>query len=425
MGGRPGYRVADLDDPVDIRILNSRGGIMHGTESHGHSRSLSPNAMTIFSFAGAVLIAASSSAVTPLYHLYQESMHLTPFLITIVFSVYVLGLLVALLTVGGLSDYVGRRPVILAALLVNAAAMILFATADNVGQLIVARAVQGICVGTGTTTFGAAMLDTNRARGPLLNSVTAFIGLAVGAIGAAALITFAPDPLHLVYDVLLGVTILLIALLWVMPESAPKKAGALASLWPHVSVPRQSRSVFLRITPVTMASWGLGGFHLSLMPTVVATTMGIGSPWVGGAVVATLMITGAVSVAVFKDSPAWHVLLAGTFALCLGVAVSLFGIAQHSVAVLFAGTAIAGIGFGTAFSGTLRTLLPTSEPHQRAALLAAFYVMSYLAFSLPAIVAGLSVPVIGLSTVAYVYGSAVILLAVASMAASLWNRQPT
>src|ERR1700761_9271370 len=112
--------------------------------------SFSPTAMTPYSFAGAMLIAASSSAVTPLYRLYQASMHLTPLWITVVFSVYVVSLLAALLTVGSLSDYVGRKPVILAALVVNAAAMLLFAEAQDVGQLILARAVQGLCVGIGT-----------------------------------------------------------------------------------------------------------------------------------------------------------------------------------------------------------------------------------------------------------------------------------
>src|SRR3569833_996964 len=121
-------------------------------------RPLSPAAMTLFSFAGAMLIAASSSAVTPLYRLYQASMHLTPFWITVVFAVYVVSLLAALLTLGSLSDYVGRKPVVLAALLVNAAAMLLFAEAQHVGQLILARAVQGLCVGIGTTAFGAAIL---------------------------------------------------------------------------------------------------------------------------------------------------------------------------------------------------------------------------------------------------------------------------
>src|SRR6266436_2380136 len=314
------------------------------------TRALSPSAMTLFSFAGAMLIAASSSAATPLYRLYQESMHLTPFWITIVFAAYVASLLVALLTVGGLSDYVGRRPVILAALLLNAAAMLLFAEARDVGQLILARAVQGLCVGTGTTALGAAILDTNRARGPLLNSVTAFLGMTAGSLGAAALITFAPDPLRRVYEVLLGLTALMIALLWVMPESTPRKAGALASLRPQIGVPRQSRSVLIRLTPANVAAWALGGLYLSLMPTVVATAMGVVSPWIGGVVVSALMLTAAIAVAAFREWPARHLILTGTATLSLGVAVSMFGIQQQQVAALLAGTVIAGAGFGSTFS---------------------------------------------------------------------------
>jgi Major Facilitator Superfamily len=384
------------------------------------TRSLAPKAMTLFSFAGAILIAASSSAVTPLYRLYQETMHLTPFWITIVFAVYVASLLAGLLTVGGLSDYVGRRPVILGALLLNAAAMLLFAEARDVGHLILARAVQGLCVGTGTTALGAAILDTSRARGPLLNSVTAFLGLMTGSLGAAALITFAPDPLHTVYEVLLGLTVLLIALLWVMPETAARKAGALASLRPHVSVPRQSRSILLRLTPANVAGWALGGLYLSLMPTVVATAMRVASPWVGGVVVAALMLTAAIAVAAFRNWPARRLILLGTSTLSLGVAVSLFGIQQQMVAALLAGTVIAGAGFGSTFSGVMRALLPTAAPDQRAGLLSAFYVQSYLAFALPAVAAGLAVPLIGLSLTAYIYGAVIIVLAVISLAAWLW-----
>jgi Major Facilitator Superfamily len=387
------------------------------------ARVLPPAAMTLFSFAGALLVAASSSAATPLYRLYQQSMHLTPFWITVVFAVYVASLLVALLTIGGLSDYVGRRPVILAALLLNAAAMIVFAEARDVGQLILARAIQGLSVGTGTTALGAAILDTDRARGALLNSITAFLGLTAGSLGAAALIAFAPDPLHMVYEVLLGLTALMIALLWAMPESISRKTGALASLRPQVSVPRQSRSILVRLTPANVASWSLGGLYLSLMPTVVATAMGVASPWVGGVVVSALMLTAAIAVATFRHWPAWRLILTGTSTLSLGVAVSMFGIQQQQVAALLAGTMIAGAGFGSTFSGTLRALLPTAEPHQRAGLLSAFYVQSYLAFSLPAVAAGLSVPLIGLSTAAYLYGAAIILLAVISMMASLWTER--
>src|SRR5712664_4162424 len=212
---------------------DTRGSSLPAPPRAVRRRALSPAAMTVFGFVGASLVVASNSAVTPLYRLYQQSMHLTPLMITLVYAVYTFSLLAALLTVGRLSDYVGRRPVILSGLLLNAIAMVLFSYATDVGQLILARAVQGLCVGTATTALGAAILDTDRRRGPLLNSVTAFLGLTAGALGAAALVTFAPDPLHLVYELLFALTALMMVLLFVMPETVARKAGALASLRPR------------------------------------------------------------------------------------------------------------------------------------------------------------------------------------------------
>lgn len=269
-------------------------------------------AMTAYGFGGAMLLSASSSAVTPLYRLYQQSMHLTPFWITVVFASYVVSLLAGLLTVGSLSDYVGRRPVMLASLLVNAAAMLIFAEATALWHLVAARMVQGLAVGIGVTAFGAAILDTSRTHGPLLNSVTAFLGLMAGALGSAALIVTVSDPLHDVYFVLLGVTVLMIVVLWFMPESCAPKAGALASLRPHVAVPPQSRAILTRLTPANIASWALGGFYLSLMPTVVATAMNVASPWTGGVVVSALMLSGAVAVAVLQNWPSRRLILVGS-----------------------------------------------------------------------------------------------------------------
>src|SRR6266849_708617 len=245
----------------------SRGSSLPAPPRAVRRRALSPAVMTVFSLVGAALVVASNSAVTPLYRLYQQSMHLTPLMINLVYAVYTFSLLATLLTVGGLSDYVGRRPVILSGLLLNAIAMVLFSYATDVGQLILARAVQGLCVGTATPVLGAVILDTDHRRGPLLNSVTAFLGLTAGALGAAALVTFAPDPLHLVYEVLFALTALMMVLLFVMPETVSRKAGALASLRPRVSVPRQSRAALLRVTPASIAAWAFGGFYLSLMPT--------------------------------------------------------------------------------------------------------------------------------------------------------------
>jgi hypothetical protein len=283
--------------------------------------------------------------------------------------------------------------------------------------------VQGLSVGTGITVLGAAILDTNKRHGPLLNSVFIFLGLTLGALGSGLLVAFAPNPLHLVFEVLLAATAILFVLLWAMPETTAGKDGAWASLWPHVAVPVQSRAAFLRLTPGNVAVWAFGAFYLALMPAIVATTMHIGSALTAGVVVAALMATAAMTVAALRSLKPRFLVQMGTVALSLGAAISLLGIEQQAVGALFAGTIIAGVGFGSSFSGTLQSLLPTAHADQRAGLLAAFYVQCYLAFSLPAIAAGLAIPRIGLPITAYIYGGAVIVLALISMIASLFGRE--
>jgi MFS family permease len=164
---------------------------------------LSNVATTVVAVTTAMTFSASGAAPTPLYHQYQESFGLTPFAITVIFAAYVLSLLAALLTVGSLSDYIGRRPAILAALILNVVSMAIFMAAGSAATLVAARALQGFATGLATATLGAAILDNDRRRGPVLNSITAFGGLTVGSLGAAILVTYAPDPLQLVYAVLL------------------------------------------------------------------------------------------------------------------------------------------------------------------------------------------------------------------------------
>jgi hypothetical protein len=371
----------------------------------------------------AMTFSASGAAPTPLYHQYQVSFGLTAFTLTIVFAAYVLSLLAALLTVGALSDYIGRRPAILMALLMNIAAMVMFMHADSALTLIAARAVQGFATGLATATLGATVLDNDRLRGSVWNSITAFGGLTIGSVGAAALVTYAPNPGELVYVLLLALSVIEILVLAVMPETVQAKAGALASLLPQVRVPPQARAVLLRVIPVTVASWALGGFYFSLMPALVRLVTGMTSPMVGGLVVGALTFSGALAVLALRPIAAARILGGGIVALVAGVALTLAGSHLQLVVLMLLGTVVAGAGFGAAFSGTMRTIMPLAAAQERAGLLAAFYVVGYLAFSLPAMLTGALVPFIGLTVAANGYGAAVILLALASLPAILRRRQ--
>jgi hypothetical protein len=365
---------------------------------------------------------ASGAAPTPLYQEYQSHFGLTPFMVTVIFATYVLCLLLALLTVGSLSDYVGRRPAILSALAMNVVAMLIFMTAQSAVALIVARTVQGFATGLATTTLGATILDTDREHAPVLNSVTAFAGLSAGTLGAGLLVTFAPAPEQLIFVVLLLLSAVEAAILWFMPETAALKPGALASLRPRVRVPPAALGTFASIAPVTIASWALGGFYFSLMPAVVRIATGTTLPIVGGVVVATLTFVGAVVVVALRKVAPERMLRLGIMGLAVGVMITLAGVQSQLVRIMLLGTVVSGMGFGAAFSGALRSLLPWAQPNERAALLSAFYVAGYLAFSVPAVLAGLLAPVVGLTRSADFYGTGVILLALVSLAATTFRR---
>ncbi|MGB7889803.1 MAG: MFS transporter [Xanthobacteraceae bacterium] len=389
---------------------------------------LSSAITTMVAVITAMTFSASGAAPTSLYHQYQESFGLTPFAITIVFAAYVLSLLAALLTVGSLSDYIGRRPAILAALILNAVSMTMFTVADSAAVLIAARALQGFATGLATASLGAAILDNDRSRGPILNSITAFCGLSAGSLGGAILVTYAPDPRQLVYVALLVLSAVEAFILWYMPETAQLRAGALASLRPHISVPAQARDVLVRVTPVTIASWSLGGFYFSLMPALVRVATGLTLPVIGGLVVSALTLSGAITVLSLRSTLPGRMLSSGIVTLVPGVAITLAGVHEQMVWLMLIGTIISGTGFGAAFAGTMRTVLPLAKTDERAGLLAAFYVEGYLSFSLPAVLAGLAVPMVGLTVAAYVYGSAVIVMTLASMIAiafsSDWGSRP-
>ncbi|MGB6660784.1 MAG: MFS transporter [Xanthobacteraceae bacterium] len=383
---------------------------------------LSSAITTMVAVITAMTFSASGAAPTSLYHQYQESFGLTPFAITIVFAAYVLSLLAALLTVGSLSDYIGRRPAILAALILNAVSMTMFTVADSAAVLIAARALQGFATGLATASLGAAILDNDRSRGPILNSITAFCGLSAGSLGGAILVTYAPDPRQLVYVALLVLSAVEAFILWYMPETAQLRAGALASLRPHISVPAQARDVLVRVTPVTIASWSLGGFYFSLMPALVRVATGLTLPVIGGLVVSALTLSGAITVLSLRSTLPGRMLSGGIVTLVPGVAITLAGVHEQMVWLMLIGTIISGTGFGAAFAGTMRTVLPLAKTDERAGLLAAFYVEGYLSFSLPAVLAGLAVPMVGLTVAAYVYGSAVIVMTLASMIAISCSR---
>lgn len=373
-------------------------------------------AITLLSFL------AASTAPTPLYHLYQEHLQFSAATLTLIFGVYALSLLAALLTVGSLSDYLGRKPVIFTAVLLNMLAMLLFINADSVAWLIGARVLQGFATGMATAVLSAALLDTDRQQGPMVNSVAPLLGMALGAMGCGLLAEFAPLPLQLTYWVLFALFVMQALYVWRLPESVSRQPGAWASLRPTLHVPIQARRMLWRVLPIDLAVWALGGFFASLAPSLVRTATGSTSNLIGGATVAVLTVTGASMIYTLRNRPADKVLLLGASLLPAGVALILLAVHSASLPLFFFGTLVAGGGFGAGFLGALRSLVPLALPHERAGLMSAFYVLSYLAFCLPSLLAGNLTRSFGLVATTDGYGAILIILSLAALIGLLRER---
>ena len=382
-------------------------------------------AFTLVAVVIATLLGASA-APTPLYEVYQSNWGFSSLQSTLIFGIYAVSLLLALLTVGSLSDYVGRRPVLITALVFEAASMIMFATAEGIGLLLIARVVQGFATGAAISALGSTLLDLERApgRGATVNSIAPTVGLALGAIGSSLISEHLPRPTSTVFLVFCALFVVEILGIWAAPETAVRQKGALASMRPTLAVPSTALGMLVLTGPCLVAVWALGGFYLSLGPSLARNALDVHTSLIGAIMVATLTGTGAFAVFLLRNVAARRILYVGASALVAGVAITLVGAETSSALWILAGTAVAGIGFGAGFQGTIRTVMPLAEPHERAGLLSSIYVIAYLANSVPALIAGYLVGKVGLVDTTRIYGGLVIVLAAAAFLGLLMRPAP-
>lgn len=392
----------------------------------GHSgRRLPAGAAFALQVSIMVFLLAGSAAPTPLYAHYQAEWGFSPITVTIVFGVYAVAVLTALLTVGSLSDHIGRRPVILTALVAQAAVMLVFATANGVGMLLAGRVVQGLSTGAVVGAIGAGLIDLHRNRGTVANAVGPMTGTAVGSIGSALLVQYLPAPTRLVYLVIFAGFVLQFVGVLFMADTSTPRPGALASMRPTFAIPRAAKGAFVTAVPALIAVWALGGFYFSLGPGLARLVVGgsSSSTILGGLTLLGMAGCGAVAVLLLHDAEPRTALAVGIYALLAGVALTVLAMNLTSAALFFTGTAIAGIGFGAGFQGSIRTVVPYAAPHERAGVLSSLYAVSYLAMGVPAVFGGILVVHTGLLTGAREYSVAVIAIGTLSLVSHVLTRQ--
>jgi MFS family permease len=361
---------------------------------------------------------AFSALPTPLYVLYQARDGFSTFMITVIFAAYAVGVVASLFLAGHLSDWVGRRRMILLAVLTNMLSGVLFLTWPATAGLIVARVVSGVSIGMLTATataylselHAAARPDAGRTRSEIVATAANLGGLGLGPLLAGLLAQYAGHALVLPYLVSEALMLAGALALVLAPETAAVPERRPAYRPQRVSVPPAERSTFLAAAAAGGALFALFGIFTSVAPTLIAGLLHNPSHAVAGVV--TFAVFGASAAAQIVFSRATRRSQVG-----IGLGTTLAGLAMVTAAVwlpsfwlLLAGGIVAGAGAGAAFRGAVATVIAITPAKSRGEGLAGLFLGTYVGMAVS--VLGLGVATLWVSMQVAVLGFAIALAAV-------------
>jgi MFS family permease len=356
----------------------------------------------------------ASIAPTPLYHAYSVLWHFSPLTLTLIYATYAFGVLASLLLAGGVSDDVGRRPVLLAALGGLMAATVLFIVADSAAWLFAARAIQGVSTGAALSAASAALLDLHPRRDPaaagLANGTAATAGIGLGILVSSALVRIGWEPRVLPYAVLLALAAIALAGVYWMPEPVPARSSFRLTIQ-RPRVPAVVRPQFVLAGLAVLSSWSIAALFFSLGPQLALHLFHSTNVIVSG--IGIVALAGSATLAQLLTAPTapWVAASTGSIALAAGMVLIVLASASDSSIAYLVGSIVGGAGFGAAFLGGLRALVAAIPPEQRAAVMAAFFVVAYGSLSVPAVLGGVLVTHISLQSTFEIFGGAVAAIA--------------
>lgn len=369
----------------------------------------------------------ASLTPSPLYRSYSVLWHFSPLTLTLIYATYAFGVLATLLLAGGVSDDVGRRPVLLVALGGLAGSTVLFLLAGSAAWLFLARGLQGLATGAALSTASAALLDLHPRRDSagvgLTTGVSAAAGFGIGMLASSSLVQIGWEPRLLPYIVLLALILAAFVGAYLMPEPVLERSPFhLTAELPRV--PSVVRRPFVLAALAVLSSWSIGALFFSLGPQLAAHLFETSNAIVSGGGIVLLAAAAVVSQLATARAAPWKAASAGSIALAAGVLLIVIASATDSSITYLIGSFLGGAGFGAAFLGGLRALVAAIPPEHRAAVMSAFYVAAYGSLSIPAVLAGVVVSYISLQSTFEIFGSVVAAIGLV-VAFEAWRTRPT
>jgi MFS family permease len=363
---------------------------------------------------------------TPIYRFYQQQYHLTPVMITVIYACYAFGVLGALLTVGTWSDQLGRRRMLLAGLYASGASAVAFMLSDGLAGLLLGRLLSGVSAGIFTGTATVAVIELAppawQRQATLAATASNTLGLGLGPLLSGILVAAFPRPTLVPYGVhlaLVGVALLGVAR---APETVRPVTSARLR-FQRLSLPEEVRDTFVPAALARFAGFVVVGFFAAVAPQLMSTVLGYHSSMVIGALVFLLFACSAVAQIFHARIAARYRLSIGCICLVAGLAGIAFCVIAHSLTILVVGTVLSGIGQGLSFRASLGALASKSPAERRAEVTSSFFVVLYIAISLPVIGLGVAVQHAGIAQATLLFAG----LTIAIVLIALWligNRGP-
>ncbi|WP_407563706.1 MFS transporter [Streptomyces sp. 184] len=387
---------------------------------------------------------ALSNEPAPLYVLWQGRFGFSAATITLIYAAYIAGLLVTLTFAGTLADRYGRKPVLLPGLALSLVASVLFATAQSVAVLGVARLLTGFAVGAVLAAGMAAVADLappgQKQFGGLVASASMVGGAALGPMLAGVLSETLPHPTTLVFVVQAGLLLVAVAVVLRMPLARPGEppavrsggadaepgGGGVAEPGPRrarrlvriPSVPRPHRRTLLLGLAVLAPGMTATGFVLSLGPSLLADLLDSDNRALAGGMI-FLLFAAATGVQFAVRTLRVRVLFTlGAALTCAAMAALVLGTALTSVPLLLAAAVLAGLGQGSAQLGGLSTLSARIPGARLAEANAALTGGGYLMAGVLPVAAGYLSDAVGLTAGTTAFGIAVAVLVTAGAVAA-------
>lgn len=357
---------------------------------------------------------------TPMYALYAERMHFSVLTTTVIYATYAGGVLFALLAFGRWSDAVGRRPMLAAGLVAAVASAVVFLTADSVPLLLVGRVLSGLSAGLFTGTATAAVIEAAppkwRGRAAAVATVANIGGLGAGPLLAGMLVEYAPLPLHLTFIVHIALVALAAAAIFVVPETSPR-TGRLGVQ--RLSVPSEVRTVFVIAAIAAFAGFAVSGLFTAVAPSFLSQVVGVDDHLVAGLIVCSIFASSALSQLAATGIKPERAVALGCAILVVGTVILAAALHFSSLTGLIAAAVVSGIGQGISFSRGLAAVVEKTPPGRRAEVSSTYFVVAYVALSLPVVSEGLAAQDFGLRTAGVGFAIAVGVLAALCLAAIL------